>query len=150
MAKAKAAAFLIENKKARYNYTIEKTLESGIKLKGSEIKALRMKLGSLLEAYVAFKNDEFFLQNSHIPEYSKGGHNNHYPLRFRKLLLNRVEIDNLCSLTKEKGYVIVPIKFYLKQGKVKLLLGVGKPKKKADKRKSLKEKEDKKQIRDHL
>ena len=149
MAKSKAP-FLIENKKARHNYAISETLESGISLKGSEVKALRMKLGSLLEAYVVFKNGEVFLQNAHIPEYSNGGYANHQPLRLRKLLLNRMEIDRLYSLTKEKNDVIVPIKFYLKNGKVKLQLGIGKSKKKADKRKSLREKEDKKQIEKHL
>lgn len=149
MAKSRAP-FLIENKKARHNYAIEETLEAGVSLKGSEVKALRMKLGSLLEAYVVFKNEEVFLQNAHIPEYSNGGYANHSPLRIRKILLNRIEIDRLYSLTKEKNDVIVPIKFYLKQGKIKLLLGVGKSKKKADKRKSLREKEDQKQIKKHL
>jgi len=149
MAKSKAP-FLIENKKARHNYAIEETLESGISLKGSEVKSLRMKLGSLLEAYVVFKNGEIFLQNAHIPEYSNGGYANHSPLRLRKLLLNRVEIDRLYSQTKEKNDVIVPIKLYLNKGKVKLLLGIGKSKKKADKRKSLREKEDNKQIKKHL
>ena len=112
MAKSKAP-FLIENKKARHNYVIDETLESGISLKGSEVKALRMKLGSLLEAYLVFKNGEAFLQNAHIPEYTNGGYANHTPLRLRKLLLNRIEIDRLYSLTKEKNDVIVPIKFYL-------------------------------------
>lgn len=149
MAKSKAP-FLIENKKARHNYAIYETLESGISLKGSEVKALRMKLGSLLEAYIVFKNNEVFLQNAHIPEYTNGGYANHAPLRLRKLLLNRLEIDRIYSLTKEKNDVIVPIKFYLKNGKIKLQLGIGKSKKKADKRKSLREKEDKKQIQKHL
>jgi SsrA-binding protein len=149
MAKSKAP-FLIENKKARHNYAIDETLESGISLTGSEVKALRMKLGSLLEAYVVFKNDEVFLQNAHIPEYSNGGYANHSPLRLRKLLLNRDEIDRLYSQTKEKNDVVVPIKFYLKNGKIKLLLGVGKSKNKGDKRKSLREKEDLKQIKKHL
>ena len=149
MAKSKAP-FLIQNKKARHNYAIDETLEAGISLKGSEVKALRMKLGSLLEAYLVFKNGEAFLQNAHIPEYSNGGYANHTPLRLRKLLLNRIEIDRLYSLTKEKNDVIVPIKFYLKKGKIKLLLGVGKSKLKADKRKSLREKEDNKQIKKHI
>ena len=141
--------FLIENKRAKHNYAIKETIEVGISLKGSEVKALRMKLGSLLEAHVVFKNDEVFLQNAHIPEYSNGGYANHTPLRIRKLLLNRVEINRIRFLTKGKNDVIVSMKFYLRKGKVKLLLGVGKPKKKADKRKTLREKEDNKQIKKH-
>lgn len=149
MAKSKLP-FLIENKKARHNYVIDETLEAGISLKGSEVKSLRMKLGSILEAYVVFKNNEVFLQNAHIPEYSNGGYANHVPLRLRKLLLNRLEIDRLYSQTKEKSDVIVPMKLYLKKGKVKLLLGIGKSKNKGDKRKSVLEKEDKKQMKKHL
>jgi len=149
MAKSKLP-FLIENKKARHNYAIDETIEAGMSLKGSEVKSLRMKLGSILEAYIVFKNDEMFLQNAHIPEYSNGGYANHRPLRLRKLLLNKIEIENLYSQTKEKNDVIVPMKIYLNKGKLKLLLGIGKSKNKMDKRKSVREREDKKLIKKHL
>jgi len=150
MSKSKKAPFLIENKKARHNYVIDETLEVGISLKGSEVKALRMKLGTILEAYIVFKNKEVFLQNAHIPEYSNGGYANHSPLRVRKLLLNRVEIDRLYAIVKEKNEALVPMKVYLKNGKIKLLVGLGKSKNKGDKRKSLREKEDQKQIKQHM
>jgi SsrA-binding protein len=140
MSKTKKSPFLIENKKARHNYVIDETLEVGISLKGSEVKALRMKLGTILEAYVVFKNKEVFLQNAHIPEYSNGGYANHNPLRVRKLLLNRVEIDRLYAIVKEKNEAL----------KIKLLVGLGKSKNKGDKRKSLREKEDKRQIKQHM
>ncbi len=141
---------LVNNKKARHNYVIEDTFEAGLVLKGSEVKVLREKEGTLLEAYVVYKRGEFFLQNFHIPEYKNGGYANHEPLRPRKMLMNRVEIDKLQSLVKEKGYSLVPIKVYRKDRNIKVLIGTAKSKKKADKRQSLKEKDDKKRMKEFL
>lgn len=148
--KKKTLPFLLQNKKANFNYVIEDTLEAGLSLTGSEVKSLRAKLGSLVEAYLVFKGDEVFLQNAHIPEYTNGGYANHSPLRLRKILLHRVEIDDLYSQTKEKGVSLVPMKIYLKNRKIKLLIGVGKGKNKGDKRSKVKEKEANKLIKKHI
>ena len=143
-------SFLLQNKKARHNYEIGETVEAGLSLTGSEVKSLREKQGSLLEAFFVFKKSELYMQNCHIPEYKNGGYANHAPLRLRKLLLHREELDRLFSLVKEKGVTLVPMKIYEKNRKLKLLMGVGKGKTKGDKRQSLKEKADKKQIKEHL
>lgn len=150
MSKHTKSDFLIQNKKARHNYEITETLEAGMSLTGSEVKTLREKKGELLEAFFIFKKMEVFMQNAHIPEYTNGGYANHAPLRLRKILLHRAEIDRLFSLTKEKGITMVPMKIYVKAGKIKLLIGLGKGKNSGDKRNSSREKEDKKQMRKHL
>lgn len=146
----KTNSFLVQNKKARHNYEITETIEAGISLTGSEVKTLREKKGELLEAFFTFKKMELFMQNAHIPEYTNGGYANHEPLRLRKILLHRAEIDRMFSLVKEKGISLVPMKLYVKAGKIKLLIGLGKGKNKGDKRSSSREKEDRKQIRQHL
>jgi len=143
-------SFLLQNKKARHNYEILETIEAGLSLTGSEVKVLREKQGSLLEAFFVFKKMELFMQNSHIPEYKNGGYANHVPLRLRKLLLHREELDRLFSLVKEKGVTLVPIKIYDKAGHIKLLMGVGKGKTRGDKRQAVKAKADKKQMKEHL
>lgn len=143
-------SFLIQNKKARHNYDITETIEAGISLTGSEVKSLRQKQGSLLEAFFVFKKAELYMQNAHIPEYTNGGYANHEPLRHRKILMHRGELDRLFSLVKEKGISLVPMKMYIKERKIKLLVGLGKGKNKGDKRQSSREKDDNKQIRNHL
>lgn len=143
-------SFLVKNQKARHNYEIGETLEAGLSLSGSEVKSLREKQGSILEAFFVFKKAELWMQNCHIPEYKNGGYANHAPLRFRKLLLHRDELDRLFSLVKEKGVTLVPMKIYDKSGKIKLLVGVGKGKNKGDKREAVKAKADKRQMKEHL
>ena len=148
--KKKTLPFLLQNKKANFNYVIEDTLEAGLSLTGSEVKSLKSKLGSILEAYLVFKGDEVFLQNAHIPEYTNGGYANHKPLRLRKILLHRVEIDDLYSQTKEKGISLVPLRIYIKNRKIKLLIGIGKGKNKGDRRSKVREKEANKLIKKHI
>ncbi|MGH1467748.1 MAG: SsrA-binding protein SmpB [Bdellovibrionales bacterium] len=143
-------SFLIQNKKARHNYDITETIEAGISLTGSEVKTLREKKGELLEAFFIFKKMELYLQNAHIPEYTNGGYANHEPLRLRKVLLHREELDRLFSQVKEKGISLVPMKMYIKNRKIKLLIGLGKGKNRGDKRNASREKDDKRQIRQHL
>lgn len=143
-------SFLLQNKKARHNYEVNETIEVGLSLTGSEVKSLREKQGSLLEAFFVFKKSELYMQNCHIPEYKNGGYANHAPLRLRKLLLHREELDRLFALVREKGVTLVPMKIYDKAGKIKLLMGVGKGKTKGDKRQAVKEKSDKKQMKEHL
>ncbi|WP_099352524.1 SsrA-binding protein SmpB [Fredinandcohnia onubensis] len=137
---------IAQNKKANHDYFIEETYETGIVLQGTEIKSLRNGRANLKDSYARVHNGEVFLYNMHISPYEQGNRYNHEPLRTRKLLLHKKEINKLIGLTKEEGYALVPIKIYLKNGYAKLLLGLGKGKKKYDKREDLKKKEAKRDI----
>ncbi|WP_010676542.1 SsrA-binding protein SmpB [Bacillus timonensis] len=137
---------IAQNKKANHDYFIEETYETGIVLQGTEIKSLRNGRANLKDSYARVHNGEMFLYNLHISPYEQGNRHNHDPLRTRKLLLHRKEINKLIGLTKEEGYALVPIKIYLKNGYAKLLLGLGRGKKKYDKREDLKKKEAKRDI----
>ncbi|MCC3355958.1 SsrA-binding protein SmpB [Bacillus sp. REN16] len=137
---------IAQNKKANHDYFIEETYETGIVLQGTEIKSLRNGRANLKDSYARVHNGEMFLYNLHISPYEQGNRYNHDPLRTRKLLLHKKEINKLIGLTKEEGYALVPIKIYLKNGYAKLLLGLGKGKKKYDKREDLKKKEAKRDI----
>ncbi|MEK5441181.1 MULTISPECIES: SsrA-binding protein SmpB [Fredinandcohnia] len=141
-----AGKVIAQNKKANHDYFIEETYETGIVLQGTEIKSLRNGRANLKDSYARVHNGEVFLYNMHISPYEQGNRYNHEPLRTRKLLLHKKEINKLIGLTKEEGYALVPIKIYLKNGYAKLLLGLGKGKKKYDKREDLKKKEAKRDI----
>lgn len=135
-----------QNKKANHDYSIEETYETGIVLQGTEIKAIRAGRVNLKDAFARVQQGEVFLHNMHISPYEQGNRYNHEPLRTRKLLLHRTEISKLIGLTKEEGYALVPLKVYLKNGFAKVLLGLGKGKKKYDKREDLKKKEAKREV----
>lgn len=138
---------IAQNKKARHDYFIEETYEAGIVLKGTEIKSIRARRVNLKDAYARINNNgEVELLNMHISPYEQGNRYNHDPLRTRKLLLHRKEIDKLIGRTKEDGFTLVPLKLYIKNGFAKVLLGVGKGKKKYDKREELKQKAAKREI----
>lgn len=137
---------IAQNKKASHDYFIEETYEAGIVLKGTEIKAIRAGRVNLKDAYARIQNGEVFLHNMHISPYEQGNRYNHDPLRTRKLLLHRKQINKLIGETKEQGYTLVPLKIYLKNGFAKLLIGLGKGKKQYDKREDLKRKEAKRDI----
>ena len=141
MAKQSGELLIQENKEARFHYEILDTYEAGLVLIGSEVKSLRGKNVRLKDSYVAFIRDEAFLQNSHIAPYKSGGYANHEPERLRKLLMHRAEIEYLDSTTREKGLSVVPLKIYFKNGRVKILLGLGKGKKFHDKRESIKKRD---------
>ncbi|MGG3571448.1 SsrA-binding protein SmpB [Bacillus gobiensis] len=135
-----------QNRKANHDYFIEETYETGIVLKGTEIKSIRAGRVNLKDGFAKIDQGEVFLHNMHISPYEQGNIHNHDPLRTRKLLLHRKEINKLIGLTKEQGYALVPLKLYLKNGFVKVLLGLGKGKKKYDKREDLKQKAAKREI----
>lgn len=135
-----------QNKKAYHDYFIEETYETGIVLQGTEIKSIRNGRANLKDSYARIHNGEVFLYNMHISPYEQGNRYNHEPLRTRKLLMHRREINKLIGYTKEEGYALVPLKVYLKNGFAKVLLGLGKGKKKYDKREDLKKKEAKREI----
>ncbi|MED4588692.1 SsrA-binding protein SmpB [Priestia flexa] len=135
-----------QNKKARHDYFIEETYETGIVLQGTEIKSIRNGRVNLKDSFARVQNGEVFLHNMHVSPYEQGNRYNHEPLRTRKLLLHKREINKLIGYTKETGYSLVPLKIYLKNGFAKVLLGLGKGKKKYDKREDLKHKEAKRDI----
>ncbi|MDL2286250.1 SsrA-binding protein SmpB [Desulfococcaceae bacterium OttesenSCG-928-F15] len=132
-----------DNRKARHDYILEDTIETGIVLTGTEVKSLRNGQVNLKDAYAQIKNGEVFLQQMHISAYSHAYYGNHDPLRPRKLLLHRREISKLIGKTKEKGYSLIPVKIYFKEGKVKIALALARGKKVYDKRTALKEREAK-------
>lgn len=137
---------LAQNKKARHDYFIEETYEAGLVLLGTEIKAIRAGRVNLKDSFARIRNGELFIHNMHISPYEQGNIHNHEPLRTRKLLLHRKQINSLIGDTKETGYSIVPLKLYLKDGYAKLLIGLARGKKKYDKREDLKQKEAKRDI----
>ena len=136
-----------ENKQARFDYFISETYEAGMVLTGSEVKSLRLKSIQFKDSYIAFKNNEAFLQNAHISEYKASSYNNHSPERLRKLLLHDYELNKIFSSIKEKGLTCVPLKIYFKNGKVKLEIGLAKGKKNHDKRESIKKRDVDLQLR---
>ncbi|WP_085991406.1 SsrA-binding protein SmpB [Oceanobacillus senegalensis] len=138
---------IAQNKKARHDYKIEDTFEAGIVLRGTEIKSLRNGRVNIKDSHARIdRNGEVQLVNMHIPEYEQGNQFNHDPTRSRKLLLHRKEIDKLIGLTQQQGYAIVPLKIYIKNGYAKVLIGLGKGKKKYDKREDLKRKQMKRDV----
>ena len=129
------------NKKAYFNYFIESEYEAGIVLKGSEIKAIRQGKCAINDAYIRIKNNEAFIINSFIDVYNEASIFNHEARRERKLLLHKKEIKKLYNYASIDGYTLIPLKMYLKNGYVKLSIGVGKGKKLYDKRESIKERD---------
>lgn len=134
-------ADIVKNAKARRDYHILETFEAGIVLHGTEVKALRAGKGQIADAYARVDNNEVFLHNAHIDEYSHGNLQNHKPKAARKLLLHRSEIRKLFELTSVKGNALIPLAFYWKNGRVKVAIGVGKGKAVFDKREDLKRRE---------
>ena len=134
---------------AKHNYIIEDTIEAGIVLTGTEIKSIRKGKVNLKDSYATIKNSEVFLHNLHISPYEFGNINNKEPLRDRKLLLNKQEINKLIDLTKQKGYTLVPIFLYFKNNFIKLQLGIGKGKKLYDKREDMAKKDAEMYMKKH-
>jgi SsrA-binding protein len=135
------AGEILTNPKARRDFHILETMEAGIVLHGTEVKALRAGKGQIADAFARVENDEVFLHNAHIEEYSHGNLQNHEPKAARKLLLHKSEIRKLFGLAAVKGNALLPLSFYWKNGKVKVTLAVGKGKAEFDKREDLKERE---------
>ena len=138
------------NRKAYHDYFIEETYEAGITLLGTEVKSLREGKANLKDSYALIKGNEIFLLNCHISPYSHGNIQNHDPLRTRKLLLHRKEINKLWGKLTQKGLTLIPLKIYFKKGKAKVEIGLCKGKKQYEKREVLKEKEARREIERHL
>ena len=141
---------IAENPNAYHNYNIIDTLETGIVLFGTEIKSIRQGKVNLKDSYAIIKNGEVYVMGMNISPYENGNIFNKDPLRNKKLLLNRSEINKLIGLTKQKGYSLIPISLYFKKNLVKLELGIGKGKKLYDKRQDLAKKDAQRQIEINL
>ena len=137
---------ITKNKRATFDYFIEETIEAGIVLQGTEIKSILACRINIRDAFARVSNGEVFLHNAHISEYEQGNRYNHDPTRVRKLLLHKKEINELIGKTQQKGYSLIPLKVYIKNGFAKVELGLAKGKKLYDKRESLKRKEEKREI----
>ena len=135
-----------QNRRASHDYFILDTIETGLVLVGTEVKSLRAGKASLAEAYATIDNGEIFVRQMHIPPYVQGNRWNVDPVRTRKLLLHRLEIDKLQKAVAQKGHTLVPLKLYFSKGRAKLLVAVARGKKSYDKRHSMAEKDAKREI----
>jgi SsrA-binding protein len=131
-----------ENRRARFDYAIDETFEAGIALTGTEVKSLRSGEGTIAESYAEVKDDEAWLINSNVPEFSHGNRNNHEPKRPRKLLLKRRELEKLYGAVARQGMTLVPLSIYFNsQGRAKVELALARGRKHHDKREYEKEKD---------
>lgn len=146
MARVKNSNSLAENRKARHDYFVEETIEAGIELVGTEVKSIRGGKCNLKECYADVQNGEIFILNMHISPYEQGNIFNVDPLRARKLLLHKEQIGRLAGLVSREGFTLVPLSLYLKNGRVKVALGICRGKKNYDKRDSMLEKAHKRDI----
>jgi len=135
-----------DNRRARFEYEILDSLEAGIVLTGTEIKSVRAGGVSLNEAYARVKDDEVWLVNMHVAPYKEGSFSNHEPRRSRKLLLHKEQIADLKSRSAEKGLTLVPLRMYFTRGMVKVQIGLARGKKIWDKRKTIAERENKREL----
>lgn len=147
---APAVKIAAQNRAASYNYELLDRFEAGMVLVGTEVKTLREGKGALRDAYAEIKGGEVWLMNCHIPEYRPGGPWNHGPLRARKLLLNRREINKLSGQVQQKGLTLIPLKIYFRDGMAKCELALARGKKFWDRRRAEREKEDKREAREAM
>jgi SsrA-binding protein len=138
------------NRKARHEYSIEDTIEAGIVLTGTEVKSLRAGHCSLQDGYAIIRDGEAILRGVHIAPYQEGSSSNVDPVRDRKLLLHHQELRRLSTKLRERGYTLVPLKLYFLRGHAKLELGLAKGKKLFDKRRTLREADEKRKVQDAM
>ena len=137
----------IKNKRATFDYVISDTYTAGIVLTGTEIKSIRLGKASLVDTYCVFTNDELWVKNMHVAEYFYGSYNNHTARRDRKLLLERKELRKLRQAVKSPGFTIVPTRLFINErGLAKLVIGLARGKHEYDKRESIKERDDKREM----
>lgn len=137
---------IAQNKKAYHDYFVDEEIEAGIELVGTEVKSVRMGRVNLKDSYISCKTGEAILIGMHISPYEQGSIFNHEPLRARRLLLHRREINKLIGLTSQQGYTLIPLKLYFKGQRVKLSLGICRGKKNYDKRASMAERDAKRNM----
>ena len=139
MVKETGRKLVAQNKRARHDYHIAETYEAGLALVGTEVKSLRAGRASLVDGFAEVQNGEVFLHGVHIPTYTQGTWTNHEPRRVRKLLLNRAEISKIDTKVRERGFTLVPLALYFKDGRAKVEIGLAKGKKAHDKRQAISE-----------
>jgi SsrA-binding protein len=141
---------IVLNRRARHEYAIEETLEAGLVLTGTEIKSIRAGRVNLVDAYARIEHGEAWLIGAHIAPYEQGNRYNHEPRRTRKLLLHKDQIAELVGLTQAKGQTLVPLRLYIRDGRAKLELGVARGKKTHDKRRSIAERDQRRELEREL
>ena len=134
------------NRRARHDYAIDETIEAGLVLTGTEIKSIRAGRANLAEAYARIERDEAWLIGAHIAPYEQGNRNNHEPTRTRKLLLHRDQIAELVGRTQAKGFTLVPLRLYIRDGLAKLEIGIARGKKAHDKRRAIAERDARREL----
>jgi SsrA-binding protein len=137
---------IAENRKARHNYFIEHTYEAGMVLSGTEVKSLRLGRVNLKDSYAKIKNGEVFVHQMHISVYPFAYYGNHDPLRIRKLLLHKDEINKLYGKVNEKGFSLIPLKIYFQNGKAKLTLALARGKRQYDKREAIRRRDEQRDL----
>ena len=137
---------ITENRKARHDYFIEETYEAGMVLLGTEVKSLRLGRVNLKDSYARINRGEVFVHQIHIGAYPFAYYGNHDPLRKRKLLLHRYEINKLYGKVNEKGFSLIPLKIYFQNGKAKLTLALARGKRKYDKRESIRRRDEQRDL----
>jgi SsrA-binding protein len=137
---------ICDNRKASHNYFLEERFEAGIVLTGTEVKSLRTGKANLQDAYAILKNGELFLINAHIAPYTLGNRENHEPLRTRKLLVHKAELNKLFGKSEIRGFTLIPTKMYFKKGKAKVEVALAKGKTGIDKRQTTKDREAKREL----
>ena len=145
-----AKKLIANNKKAYHDYFIEEKYEAGLVLHGTEVKSLRMGKCSIKEAFIRIENGEVFIYGMHISPYEKGNIFNKDPLRVRKLLLHKSQIQKLIGYSAERGYTIVPLQVYFSNGRAKIEIGLAKGKKLYDKRQDIAKKDQKREAEKEL
>ncbi len=141
---------LVTNKKAYHDFTIIQKIEAGISLLGTEVKSIRDRNISLKDGFAFIRSGEIFLKNVHISQYPFGNRMNHDPVRERKLLLHKSEIQKLRSKIREKGYTLVPLRVYLKDGRVKVELGLVRGKKLYNKKEDIRKRDESRELKRHF
>ncbi len=145
MAKNEPQKLIANNRKAYHDYFIDETYEAGIALHGTEVKSLRMGKCSIKEAFIRIENGEVFVYGMHVSPYEKGNIFNKDPLRVKKLLMHKYEINKLAGKVAEKGYTLVPLQVYFKEGRAKVEVGLARGKKLYDKREAIAKKDQRRE-----
>ncbi len=146
MAKKETQKLIANNKKAYHDFFIDENYEAGIALHGTEVKSMRMGKCSIKEAFIRIENGEVFVYGMHVSPYEKGNIFNKDPLRVKKLLMHKYEIRKLTGKVAEKGYTLVPLQVYFKEGKVKVEIGLARGKKLYDKRQDIAKKDQRREM----
>lgn len=144
--KKEAQKLIANNKKAFHDYFIEETYEAGVALHGTEVKSMRLGKCSIKESFIRIENGEVFVYGMHVSPYEKGNIFNKDPMRVKKLLMHRYEINKLAGKIAEKGYTLVPLQVYFREGKVKVEIGLAIGKKLYDKRESIAKKDQRREM----